>query len=93
MLYLFLNVRFFSRNLKPVMEHKINPCKIFIPQAFPTGQDMILDSEIIMVNRDTGELLPFGTLGVHKREQFATAEACLFIFDCIFYNGEDLTKR
>lgn len=25
--------RFFSRNLKPVMEHKINRCKEFIPKV------------------------------------------------------------
>ena len=74
------------------MPHKINPCKEYIPKAFPTGHDLILDSEIIMVNGKTGELLPFGSLGVNKREEFPDAEICLFIFDCIYYNGKDLTK-
>lgn len=62
-------------------------------QAFPSATDLILDSEIIVVDTVTGELLPFGTLGVHKKTQFESAEVCLFIFDCIYYNGEDLTKK
>ncbi|XP_055381243.1 DNA ligase 3 [Condylostylus longicornis] len=85
--------RFYTRNLKPVLDHKIARCKEYIPKAFPSGNDMILDSEILVVNTKTGELLPFGTLGVHKKEQFANSEVCLFVFDCIYFNGEDLTKR
>lgn len=46
-----------------------------------------------MVNTETGDILPFGTLGVHKKQEFKTAEVCVFIFDCIYYNGEDLTKK
>lgn len=54
---------------------------------------MILDSEILMVDTETGEQLPFGTLGKHKKTAFDTAEVCLFVFDCIYLNGEDLTKK
>ncbi|XP_037951017.1 DNA ligase 3 [Teleopsis dalmanni] len=83
--------KFFSRNLKPVMDHKIKRFKEFIPKAFPGGGDMILDSEIILVDTVTGELLPFGTLGAHKQKEYAAAEVCLFVFDCILFNGDDLT--
>jgi len=41
----------------------------------------------------TGLPLPFGTLGVHKGSGFKDADPCLFIFDCIFYNGENLMNR
>lgn len=85
--------RFFTRNLKPVLDHKIRRCREFIPKAFPAGYDLILDSEIIVVDTKTGQLLPFGTLGIHKKQQFSSSEVCLFVFDCIYYNGEDLTKR
>ncbi|KAM8703106.1 hypothetical protein ACLKA7_005438 [Drosophila subpalustris] len=84
--------KFFSRNLKPVLDHKIKQLKDFIPRAFPGANDMILDSEIILVDTETGALLPFGTLGAHKKHTFAHASVCLFVFDCLLYDGEDLTQ-
>lgn len=84
--------KFFSRNLKPVVEHKIKQLKEYIPRAFPGTDDMILDSEIILVDNKTGVLLPFGTLGAHKKQTFADASVCLFVFDCLLFNGEDLTQ-
>lgn len=53
---------------------------------------MILDSEIILVDTISGELLPFGSLGAHKKKEYPNAEVCLFVFDCILYKGEDLTN-
>ncbi|TMW41098.1 hypothetical protein DOY81_013820, partial [Sarcophaga bullata] len=53
---------------------------------------MILDSEVILVDTVTGELLPFGSLGAHKKKEYANAEVCLFVFDCILFKGEDLTN-
>ncbi|XP_037027117.1 DNA ligase 3 [Bradysia coprophila] len=85
--------KFFSRNLKPVLEHKTKRLEEFIPQAFPNADDLILDSEIIVVDTTSGELLPFGTLGKHKKTEYQTAEVCLFVFDCLLYNGEDCTKK
>ncbi|XP_033245848.1 DNA ligase 3 [Drosophila miranda] len=84
--------KFFSRNLKPVMDHKIKALKDHIPRAFPGAGDMILDSEIILVDTESGAMLPFGTLGAHKKQTFANASVCLFVFDCILYDGEDLTQ-
>ena len=40
--------------------------KDYIPQAFPGGHSMILDSEVLLIDNKTGRPLPFGTLGVHK---------------------------
>lgn len=65
----------------------------FLPKAFEHGNDLILDSEILMVDTKTDELLPFGTLGKHKKEEHKNAVACLFIFDCLYFNGEDLTGK
>lgn len=45
---------------------KVAHFKDFIPQAFPGGQSMILDSEVLLIDNKTGKPLPFGTLGVHK---------------------------
>ena len=65
----------------------------WIPEAFPHGNDLILDAEVLMVNTKTGEPLPFGTLGKHKKTAFSDAQVCLFVFDCIHYNGENLMKK
>ncbi|XP_076369720.1 DNA ligase 3 [Tachypleus tridentatus] len=84
---------YFSRSLKPVVSHKISHLKDYIPKAFPQASDLILDSEILLVDTQTGKPLPFGTLGVHKKAAFKDANVCLFVFDCIHYNGENLMER
>ncbi|XP_075237081.1 DNA ligase 3 isoform X2 [Lycorma delicatula] len=85
--------KYFSRSLKPVLPHKVNHFKDFIPKAFPHGKDLILDSEILMVDLNTGKPLPFGTLGIHKKSEFKDASVCLFVFDCLYYNNESLLHK
>ena len=65
----------------------------FLPQACPAGNDMILDCEVLLVDTNTGQPLPFGTLGVHKKTAFANASVCLFIFDCLLFNEETLVEQ
>ncbi|XP_045603915.2 DNA ligase 3 [Procambarus clarkii] len=84
---------YFSRSLKPVMPHKVSHFKDYIPKAFPHGKDLILDSEVLLISTKTGNPLPFGTLGIHKKAAFEDANVCLFVFDCIHYNGEDLMNK
>lgn len=43
--------KFFSRSLKPVTEHKIEQLSRFVQQAFPKGESLILDGEILLVDR------------------------------------------
>lgn len=88
-----LDFKYFSRSLKPVMQHKVSYFKEFIPKAFPHAKDLILDCEILMVDTITGKPLPFGTLGIHKKNEFKNSSVCLFVFDCIYYNGEVLISR
>ncbi|KAK3908725.1 DNA ligase 3 [Frankliniella fusca] len=85
--------KYYSRALKPVMPHKVNHFKQFIPDAFPSGEDLILDSEILLIDTKTGKPLPFGSLGVHKQTAFQDANVCLFVFDCMYYNGESLLHK
>eukprot|EP00057_Strongylocentrotus_purpuratus_P017005 XP_011671479.1 PREDICTED: DNA ligase 3 [Strongylocentrotus purpuratus] len=86
------NFQYFSRSLKPVLPHKVTHIKDWIPKACPHGNSLILDSEILMVDKD-GKILPFGTLGVHKKSAFQDANVCLFVFDCLHFNGEDLMDK
>jgi len=85
--------KYFSRSLKPVAQHKIKHFDEFITRAFPDGSDLILDAEVLMVDVKTGAPLPFGSLGVHKAAGFEDAVPCLFVFDCIYYNGENLLNK
>ena len=39
-----------------------------------------------MVDISTGELLPFGSLGKHKKEGYKNAQECLFVFDILLFN-------
>ncbi|XP_035828474.1 DNA ligase 3 isoform X2 [Aplysia californica] len=85
--------RYFSRSLKPVLDHKVKHFKEYIPKAFPTGSNLILDAEVLLVDTNTGNPLPFGTLGVHKKAAFQDAQVCLYIFDCLLINDENLMDR
>lgn len=85
---------FFSRALKPVAEHKVEDMKEYVMDAFPEADSIILDTEVLMVCKKTGKPLPFGTLGKKKREGVAdSANNCLFVFDVLLYNGEDMLKK
>jgi len=85
--------KYFSRSLKPVMAHKVKHFKDYIPKAFPKAADLILDTEVLLVDNKTGKPLPFGSLGVHKGSDFKDADPCLFVFDCLLYNGENLMNK
>ncbi|KAM9788912.1 DNA ligase 3 [Neosynchiropus ocellatus] len=84
---------YFSRSLKPVLPHKVAHFKDYIPQAFPGGHSIILDAEVLLIDTKTSKPLPFGTLGVHKKAAFQDANVCLFVFDCIYFNGVSLMER
>ncbi|XP_071147828.1 DNA ligase 3-like [Mytilus edulis] len=84
---------YFSRSLKPVQPHKVQHFSEFIPKAFPSGDDLILDAEVLMVDTKTSKPLPFGSLGVHKKAKFQDAQVCLFIFDCLHLNGENIMQK
>ena len=65
----------------------------FVVKAFPDGGDLILDSEVLLIDTKTGKPLPFGTLGLHKKQAFQDANVCLFVFDCLMYQGKSLLQR
>lgn len=84
---------YFSRNLKPVQPHKVSYLKEYIPKALPSAKQLILDGEVLLYDTKTKKPLPFGTLGKHKKNSFKEATVCLYVFDCLFFNGEDLTNK
>ena len=88
-----MKIIIFYRSLKPVLPHKVSHFKDYIPKAFKDSKDLILDAEVLMVDVNSGNPLPFGSLGIHKAAGFQDAKPCLFIFDCMFYNGENLMQK
>ncbi|XP_057629455.1 DNA ligase 3 isoform X3 [Chionomys nivalis] len=79
--------------MTPVQPMLVAHFKDYIPRAFPGGESMILDSEVLLIDNNTGKPLPFGTLGVHKKAAFQDANVCLFVFDCIYFNDVSLMDR
>lgn len=45
---------------------QVSHFKEYIPKAFPSGDDLILDAEVLLIDTKTGVPLPFGSLGKHK---------------------------
>ncbi|CAF0763628.1 unnamed protein product [Brachionus calyciflorus] len=84
---------FFSRNLKSVQPHKVAYLKEYIPKAFPAADKIILDGEVLLYDTKNKKPLPFGTLGVHKKNAFKDATVCYYVFDCMYLNGEDLMHK
>ncbi|VDN91809.1 unnamed protein product [Brugia pahangi] len=84
---------FFSRSLKPTVDHKVVDLNKIVSEAFPTSRDLIVDAEMLLIDTNTGKPLPFGTLGIHKKKQFKDAAVCLFVFDCIYYDSNSLIEK
>jgi DNA ligase-3 len=82
----------YSRNLKPVLEHKVAQVKDYIPQS-TNADTIVLDGEILLVDFKTKKPLPFGTLGIHKKKAFSDACVCYFVFDVLYFNGENLMNK
>lgn len=82
---------FYSRNLKPVKEDKIEEVREAIPQAVE-AETIILDGEILLMDTTKHQPLPFGTIGKNKKKKFTNATICFFAFDILYLNGESLIE-
>ena len=64
----------------------------YIKKAAPKAESIILDGELLLVDTKTHQPLPFGTLNVHKKNNFAGANVCVYIFDICYLNGNVLLE-
>ena len=71
---------------------QITPVKDFLVRS-SDADSVVLDGEILMVEKATGKPLPFGSLNVHKRNEYAEANVCVFLFDILYLNGETLMGK
>lgn len=90
-------VTIFSRHLE-VMTDKYPDLVALIPKIRGEGiSSFIMEGEVVAVDRETGDLKPFQVLANRARKDVVIAEVkvdvCLFAFDLMYLNGEELMGR
>lgn len=69
-----------------------------VPKIRSEGvSSFILEGEVVAVDRESGDLKPFQTLANRARKDVVigavTIDVCLFAFDLMYLNGEELLNR
>ncbi|KAI5361356.1 putative DNA ligase, ATP-dependent, nucleic acid-binding protein [Septoria linicola] len=90
-------VSIFSRHLE-VMTDKYPDLVSLVPKIRGESvSSFILEGEVVAVDRETGNLKPFQILANRARKdvviQSVTVDVCLFSFDLMYLNGEELLDR
>jgi len=90
------SVKIFSRRLEDITHAYPDVAKA-VKEAVKASE-AILEGEIVAVDPDTGEMLPFQEL-MHRKRKHDVAEAMeaypavLYLFDLLYVDGEDLTTQ
>ncbi|KAF1812619.1 ATP-dependent DNA ligase [Eremomyces bilateralis CBS 781.70] len=90
-------VSIFSRHLEN-MTDKYPDLVSLVPQFRGEGvSSFILEGEVVAVNPETGQLLPFQTLSNRARkdvkQEDVKVQVCLYAFDLMYLNGSELLGR
>lgn len=90
-------VSIFSRHLE-VMTDKYPDLVALVPTIRGEGvSSFILEGEVVAIDRDSGELKAFQTLTNRAKKDVAIGsikvDVCLFAFDLMYLNGEELLSR
>lgn len=90
-------VSIFSRHLE-LMTDKYPDLVALVPKIRGEGvSSFILEGEVVAIDRNSGELKAFQTLANRGRKDVILSEleidVCLFAFDLMFLNGEELLSR
>jgi DNA ligase-1 len=90
-------VTIFSRHLE-LMTDKYPDLVDLVPKIRGEGVwSFILEGEVVAVDRETGDLKTFQTLANRARKDVVigavTIDVCLFAFDLMYLNGEELLDR
>ncbi|HDJ89894.1 MAG TPA: ATP-dependent DNA ligase, partial [Thermoprotei archaeon] len=86
----------FSRRLENITHHY--PDVVEIVQKSIKVERAIVEGEVVAINEETGEMLPFQEL-MHRRRKYGIKEAIekypvtFFLFDCLYVDGEDYTIK
>ncbi|KAF2007960.1 ATP-dependent DNA ligase [Amniculicola lignicola CBS 123094] len=90
-------VSIFSRHLE-VMTDKYPDLVALVPKIRGDSvSSFILEGEVVAIDRESGELKTFQTLANRARKDVVigsvTIDVCLFAFDLMYLNGEELLNR
>ena len=90
-------VTIFSRHLE-LMTDKYPDLVMLVPKIRGEGvSSFILEGEVVAIDRDSGHLQPFQTLANRARKYVVIGDVkidvCLFAFDLMYLNGEELLGR
>src|SRR5436305_1861758 len=90
-------VTIFSRHLE-LMTEKYPDLVTLIPKIRGEGiSSFVIDGEVVAIDHETGELKTFQTLAGRARKDVIISsvkvDVCLFAFDLMFLNGEELLDR
>jgi DNA ligase-1 len=89
-------VKLFSRRLVVITSHY--PDAADLVRKYVSGRKAILEAEVVAINEDTGEYLPFQEL-MHRRRKYGVEQAiadypvALNFFDMLLLGESDLTGR
>jgi len=88
------DVKLFSRRLEVITSHY--PDALDLVRKHVSLRNAILEAEVVAINEDTGEYLPFQEL-MHRRRKYGVAEAmaqypvALNFFDILLSGAKDIT--
>lgn len=86
-------VLLFSRRLENITHHY--PDVVEMIMRYVKAKEVILEGEVVALNPDTGEMLPFQDL-MHRRRKYDVEEAmekypvAVFLFDILYLDGRGL---
>lgn len=89
------DVEIFSRRLEKITPQY--PDVVDLVRKHLTAKEAIIEGEVVAVDVDSGDLLPFQEL-MHRRRKYGIEEVmaaiptALFAFDALYVNGKDLTE-
>ena len=90
------SVTLFSRRLENITEQY--PDAVELLQHHIKAESAIIETEVVAINPDTGEMQPFQEL-MHRRRKHGIKAAMreypvsLFVFDVLYLNENDLTQK
>lgn len=90
-------VSIFSRHLE-LMTPKYPDLVALVPKFRGEGvQSFIMEGEVVAIDPQTGDIKPFQTLAGRERKNVdagsISVDVCLFAFDLMFLNGQELLSR
>jgi len=89
------DVKLFSRRLEVITDHYPDACELV--KKYVKTKNAILEAEVVAINENTGEYLPFQEL-MHRRRKYGISEAiekypvALNFFDLLLVGTKDYTN-